>query len=102
MMMPGSTEFALAQTDNRTSTRPPTSGLAKVFTMETPYLTRTSVASEARSRPIGRVAHLVCRAKKCCQEQSCAACGELFGGSSDVQNFSFAVNQRNGKVQHFA
>src|SRR6266568_4825259 len=51
MMMPGSTEFALAQTDNTTSTRPPRSSLAEVFTTQAPYLTRISVASEARSRP---------------------------------------------------
>src|SRR6266496_76935 len=38
MMMPGSTEFALAQTDNSTSTRPPRSSLAKVFTTQAPYL----------------------------------------------------------------
>src|SRR6266480_3909302 len=38
MMMPGSTELALAQTDNSTSTRPPRSSLAKVFTMQAPHL----------------------------------------------------------------
>jgi len=48
MMMPGSREFALAQTDNSANTMPPRSSLAKVLTTQAPYLKISSVVPQMR------------------------------------------------------